>query len=323
MPSPWLFAALLLLSLAALAVLVRAQLRVLRSARLAAAPLRARQEVVFEEAGPVVLCLEGPRFTPGFRRLEFELGLPGGAPVEKHRILFRLVTSGLATARISLLRFALPYAGRYVLEIRGLDPRQEAGAPDHTVVFMRPHTARAVLFAAGMTLAGGLAVVSLVFLLLAFVPTAGAIDPGRVSGHVAIDGERIELHQAYAHLHPNAEGRLPFTPELRIVLADREVPQESLRGLDALPVLDLARAGRVRGLLLRLAPGDPGTVVLVVLDAQRPTGLRARSHRYSAADGRIITNLALSRQRVGGDIHCPVAQGIECAAHFSAPLFSE
>jgi hypothetical protein len=32
-------------------------------------------------------------------------------------------------------------------------------------------------------------------------------------------GERIELRESFAHLHPNPAGELPFTPELRVVLA--------------------------------------------------------------------------------------------------------
>lgn len=321
MPSPWLFAALLVLSLAALAALIRAVLRSLRAARLCELPLHERQEVAFESAGPVVLCMEGPRFTPRFRRLVYELRLPGGAPVAGRPVLFRTVTSGLARARVTLRRFDLPFAGRYQLQVHGLEPA-DVGAADHRVVFVRPHALRIVTLVVGITLASALAVASLVFFLLGVIPSAAAIDPGRAQGWAEIDGERVELHEAYAHLHPNREGRLPYTPELRIVVADREIPQESLRGLDELPVLALAAASRVRGLLFRLDPDEPGTLSITPL--LPPSGGREslRTHRYTGTGQAVLRKLRLAPTRVGGEITCPPG-GPRCELRFSAPVFNE
>lgn len=322
MDAPWLLAALFLLALAALTALIRAQLGVLRSARICDLPLLEHQDVVFAEAGRVVLCMQGPRFTPQFRRLGYELSLPGGIPVAGHRVLFRTVTSGLSKARVTLVNYDLPHPGRYLLRIQGLAPR-DAGAPEHAVVFMRPHVARSVACIVGITLAAALAIVSLVFLLLSVVPVARAIDPGRVQGELWLGGVRIELHGAGAHLHPNSDGHLPFTPELRIVLADREVPQESLRGSAQLPILELARLGRVRGLLLRLDPDEPGTVLITVLDAPRPAGGALVTRRYSGGNPAVLKRFAFSPQRVGGDVACPPHASLKCAAHFSAPVFNE
>jgi len=57
MDQPWLLAVLFALSLAALGLLTRAVLRMLRAARLFDVPLAGRQDVEFPAAGPVVLCL--------------------------------------------------------------------------------------------------------------------------------------------------------------------------------------------------------------------------------------------------------------------------
>ena len=72
---------------------------------------------------------------------------------------------------------------------------------------------------------------ALVFLCLSLPPSASAIDPGRVQGTLQVNGQAITLTQAYAHLHDNAEGLLDRPRELRLLLTDREVPQESLSGL--------------------------------------------------------------------------------------------
>jgi hypothetical protein len=319
--TPWLLAVLFVLSLAALARLVGAVLRLLRTARLGDVPLLELQGVTFPTAGRIVLCMEGPRFTPRFRKLEFELGLPGGARLTGHRILLRTVTSGIRHARLTLREFDLPFAGRYELYVTGLAPT-DRGAAGHRIVFMRPHLARALLLVVGITLASTLAIVSLVFLLLSVVPEAVAIDPGRADGRVEIGGERIELQQAYAHLHAKGDRRQEIAPELRLVLADREIPQQSLAGLPPLPVLDLARDGQVRGLLVRLNPGDPGTLWLTPLLPATATS-PAAERRHEGAGDCVLRNLRVSPQRVGGDLECPSGAGLQCKVHFSAPLFTD
>jgi hypothetical protein len=320
--TPWPLAALFLLSLAALAVLVRAVLRLLRNSRLGDLPLLERQQIDFPAAGRVVLCLEGPRFTPRLRKLQFELSLPGGTPVAGHRVLFRTVTSGIRWARVTLRGFDLPYAGRYELRIGGLAPA-DAGAPAHRIVFMRPHLARSFALVVGITLASSLAIASLVFLLLSFVPAAKAIDPGRASGFMTAGGERFALSEAYALLRGDRDHGSESAPELRLVLADREVPQESLAGPAPLPVLELARTGMVRGLLIQLDPDDPGALRLTPLLPAGPAATAAPDRRGNGASRPILRNLRLSPQRVGGDLECPPAPELQCTVHFSAPLFTE
>ena len=322
MNKPWLLAVLFVLSLAGLAMLVRTVLHLLRNSRLGDLPLHERQEITFATAGRVVLCMEGPRFTPRFRKLEFELSLPGGTPLAGHRILFRTVTSGIRWARVTLRSFELPYAGRYELRIAGLAPA-DVGAPGHRIVFMRPHLARSLALVVGITLVSALAIASLVFLLLAFVPEAAAIDPGRASGFMVADGERIALREAYAQLHASQDPGAEFASELRLVLADREIPQASLAGPSPLPVLELARTGKVRGLLIRLDPGDSGALRLTPLLAPGSVAAGPPDRRGTGASDRILRNLRLSPQRVGGDLQCPPAADLQCTVHFSAPLFTE
>lgn len=160
-------------------------------------------------------------------------------------------------------------------------------------------------------------------LTLAVIPTAAAIDPGRAAGYLEVDGERVELREAFAHLHRNADGRLPFTPELRIVLADREVPQSSLAGLQALPVLELARTGRVRGLLIRLDPDEPGTVQVTLLAPPQATDGPLVTLRHSTADAEVVRQLKLAPTRAGGTVTCPASWELNCTVQFSAPLFNE
>jgi hypothetical protein len=320
--TPWPLAVLCVLSLAALAMLVRAVLRLLRNSRLGELPLQERQEVAFPAAGRVVLCMEGPRFTPRFRKLHFELSLPGGTPVAGRRVVFRTVTAGIRWARVTLRSFELPYAGRYELRIAGLSAA-DAGAPAHRVVFMHPHLARSLLLVVGITLASALAVASLVFLLLSFVSEAVAIDPGRASGFMTVDGERVALREAYALQHAGHDGGSEFSPELRLVLADREIPQASLAGPAPLPLLELARTGQVRGLLIRLDPGDSDTLLLTPLLPPGPAAAAASDRPVTRASGRVLRNLRLSTQRVSGDLECPPAADLQCSVHFSAPLFTE
>jgi hypothetical protein len=100
------------------------------AARLCDVSLRPRQQIEFPTAGKIILCMEGPRFTPQFRKLGFELRQPGGAEIAGQRILFRAVASGLSHARVTLRTYDLPMAGRFELIVHGLEPRH-IDAPEH------------------------------------------------------------------------------------------------------------------------------------------------------------------------------------------------
>ena len=51
--------------------------------------------------------------------------------------------------------------------------------------------------------------------------------------------------------------------------------------------------------------------------------LLAMTRQYKAASGHPLRNLSVAPQRVGGDLLCPPSPDLDCAAHFSAPLFTD
>jgi hypothetical protein len=321
MNATWLLAGSLALSLAGLLGLIRSLLRSVRDARIGAYPLLPRQSVEFPTAGPVMLAVEGPRFTSGFRRLGFELRLPGGASVQGRRVLLRNTTTGLSSVRLTLQRYVLPFAGRYELLVNGLDP-QAAGLANHRLVFVAPGMSRRISLVVGITLCAGWAIASLVFLLLEVIPAAGAIDPGRADGHVAIDGERLQLIHAYAQVHRIQSGRDERSRELRVAITDREIPQLTLAGDEPNELMRLAASGKCRGLLLRLDPERAETATLTILSTGLVDGNPPPATLADHAEP-LLRRYSLSAQRVGGEIRCPPAIGIDCAARFSAPVFSD
>jgi hypothetical protein len=193
---------------------------------------------------------------------------------------------------------------------------------------------------------------ALAFLCLILPPAASAIDPGRVQGTLQVNGRAITLTQAYAHLHDNAEGLLDHPRELRLLLADREVPQESLSGLAPLTALArLARDGRLQGLLLKLNPRDPRHLELTLLSPPPASGetlltrtitvssksssldfpLSPPGERVRVSGEKPAFNLSLHPQRLAGAFTCPPEPrpgvlglpNLACSLRFSAPLFHE
>lgn len=170
-------------------------------------------------------------------------------------------------------------------------------------------------------------------LLLAVPPQPGlAIDPGRVQGSLQVNEEAIALTQAYAHLHDNVERLLDFPQELRLLLVDREVPQEALAGLAFLPVQEMAREGRVRGLLMRLDPNDHRRYLVTLLYPPAEPGHSLLTQMVSSTGQKAAIELNVGTfNRVGGMVKYPDegvagAMGLTKLAYslrFSAPLFHE
>lgn len=163
------------------------------------------------------------------------------------------------------------------------------------------------------------------------LPNALAIDPGTAQGSLAVNQEIIALTQGYAHLHDNAEGLLNRPKELRILLTDREVPQESLRGIAFLPVHDLAKQGQVRGLLIRLDPKDHRSVLVTLLYPPANERETFPTQTLRSSGQKLPIKLKISDNRVTGEVHYP-AEGerdpiglpkLNYAVKFSAPLFHE
>lgn len=142
-------------------------------------------------------------------------------------------------------------------------------------------------------------------LLLLPAHAAFAIDVGTAQGSLEVDGVTVPLTHAFAHLHDNADGVRQRPRQLRILLADRAVPQEALAGIALVSLLRMAREGRVRGLLLQLDADQPrrGMVTLLrpSVDASQPAAMQT----ITVAHNRVIGEI-----QYGGPIR------------FSAPLFS-
>jgi hypothetical protein len=171
------------------------------------------------------------------------------------------------------------------------------------------------------------------FLILSFLcfQAAYAIDPGRAQGTLKINDETIELKEAYAQFHDNAEGLLDRPKEIRIVLADRKVPQESLRGIAFLPVTTLAKEGKVRGLLLQFDPSDQSKMVVTVLRQPSRQGTSLTTLSRGDSEKKLFRNLVISKTRVSGETEYTEKRvagsdeipTISYSAKFSAPLFNE
>jgi hypothetical protein len=161
----WLGIVFMALGLAGIVASIRGIVLTIRNARLFSVPLIPTQPIDFPEAGPVVLCMEGPRFSRRFSGLAYALTGSAGDPVPGHRSLFRARTTGISTARMELMGFELPRAGRYILAVGGLGaPRAEDSR--HAIVFVRPHLAQTVAYILGIILAAWVFIPSLVFFIL-------------------------------------------------------------------------------------------------------------------------------------------------------------
>jgi hypothetical protein len=160
---------------------------------------------------------------------------------------------------------------------------------------------------------------------------ANAIDEGTAQGGLAINNEKITLTHSYAHFHDNAEGLLDRPTELRIVLSDREIPYESLRGIVFLPVEDMARENRVKGLLIEFDPSDQDRVLVTLLKQPSRPGLSLMTLTLSVTGQKLFKKLLLSNARVTGEMEYADTRGagdqdlpkLTYDVKFSAPLFRE
>lgn len=139
--------------------------RTVREARLFSVPLLDRQEIDFVEAGRVVLAMEGPLFSRRFAKLHYELTGPDGMAVTGRSVLFRATTTGLTKARMELKVYKIANPGRHVFQIRGLGGAKPSD-PEHSMVFMRPHLGRTVMYILGIILAAFFTVGSIVLFSL-------------------------------------------------------------------------------------------------------------------------------------------------------------
>jgi hypothetical protein len=123
------------------------------------------QHVRFNEAGRVVLSVEGPRFTRRFGGVRFELSTWAGEAVKGWPALLRARTSGFSTVRMEMMNFEIPRPGDYQLRMAGIGPPR-IGDAQQSVVFMRPHAMRSIGYVVGIVFSASALIVSLVFFLL-------------------------------------------------------------------------------------------------------------------------------------------------------------
>lgn len=173
----WLTAPLLFLSVVLLVVCILGVVRLVKRSHILSVPVVGEQTIEFFGSGPVVLCLEGPRFTTKFAWLKYRLAGADGVEVPGRRAWFRARTSGVSTVRMELRRYTIPEPGQYVLYVDGLKEGEDASGEEdtsHHLVFMRPHLARMVGYIVGITLSGCAFISSLVFSLLKLLEHPGA-----------------------------------------------------------------------------------------------------------------------------------------------------
>lgn len=158
-----------------------------------------------------------------------------------------------------------------------------------------------------------------------------AIDPGVASGSLQVNEKKITLRHAYAHLHDNAEGLLDETEILRVLVTDREIPQNALDGIAFLPVMDLARQGRVQGLLFEMDPEDPNNVVMTLLFPPSGPGRFLIRQTINVSGEELFKDWSLAGNRVVGAIERSGGRepglsdfpAISYSIKFSAPVFNE
>lgn len=123
---------------------------------------------------------------------------------------------------------------------------------------------------------------------------------GTVEGRLTLNKQPITLKAAYAHLQDNAEKIPGQSKTLRILLVDREVPEDSLVGNAFPPIWDLAMEGSVRGLLIEMNPADSQNITIVLLDKPSQPGASLTTLTKSRSGQKLFKEWRLSDDRVRG-----------------------
>jgi hypothetical protein len=98
----------------------------------------------------------------------------------------------------------------------------------------------------------------------AVAASAATCFAAEVEGTLAIGGKPVAVKHVVAQLHDNAEGAL--RRPLRIVVADRPIPEGAIEGIGEIAATQLALEGKLRGVLLRIDPAKPYEASLIILD---------------------------------------------------------
>jgi hypothetical protein len=132
---------------------------------IASVPLTAEQDVVFDEAGEVILTMEGPFFSTRFKNLAYEMIGSEGMPIPgRHSWLRWRSTSLGGRARLQLCSFEINYPGQYLFRIKGLGyPKTDD--MKHRIIFMKPHVLQTIACIVGIILGSLLAIGGLVLFI--------------------------------------------------------------------------------------------------------------------------------------------------------------
>lgn len=134
--------------------------------------------------------------------------------------------------------------------------------------------------------------------IVALQPLASAAPAA--FGSVTLNGQQIRIAHIAAQMHDNAEGVVELP--LRIVFSDRPVPPGALDGGMALGVQQLARAGQVRGLMLRIDPAKPNQASLTLLDKPVDERTSLAFASVSSSDQPVIVGLKMSGTSASGSL---------------------
>lgn len=177
----------------------------------------------------------------------------------------------------------------------------------------------------------GCAIICIFFVSIMLPSNTLAIDYGTASGSLTVGADPVKLIYSYAHLHDNAEKVLDTPKEMRILLADREVPQDCIAGLNVfMTVSKMVRQGKIRGVLLRFDPVKPNSIIATVLYPPKNPQESLTNETLSTSNKSPFDKLQISDQRVIGAIahHTDGNKNfdwpaVDYKADFSAPLFNE
>lgn len=146
---------------------------------------------------------------------------------------------------------------------------------------------------------------------------AFAIDEGVAQGRYNDDGVDFKVTHAIALAVDNTEG-FSEGAGLRILLSDRKVPVSAICGLAFPPVWNLARDGKLEGLLLKFDPADRTNLVATILTKPEP-GYSMATTTISNSEG-LWKRLEANPTRVVGELKTDASERM--VFEFSAPVFT-
>jgi len=148
---------------------------------------------------------------------------------------------------------------------------------------------------------------------------ASAHGQGTVKGDLTLGKQPVTVKYATALLHDNAEGLMREGPQIRILLTDVQAGPESLQGIAFVPATQLAREGKLRGLMLSLKPNDPNEVLATVLE--KPAGGMSLSNiTLTSKPEPVIANYKMDGKTVSGTLKLSNMDAKSGGLTFSAPV---